>query len=107
MNPSQPPTPPPPTPPSSGNPFPPHPQPTFPHSRSLLVSDFSQQVKAAHLMEIFTHFGPVETIQIKKNVRLVGDFAYYGIIKFHYPMSAHNAMMSLNERYFLDGRPMR
>lgn len=75
-------------------------------SRTVFVGDLSIYCTEEEVCQLFTPFGTIETMSLKRVQEGKNYYISYGFIKYQSRASAENAIAALNGVLFL-GRPLR
>lgn len=74
-------------------------------SRTIFVGNLSIYCQESDIWELFSAFGPIESIHLKTSTQGRGGLTY-GFIKYSDRSCADNALQALNGKLLL-GRPLR
>jgi RNA recognition motif-containing protein len=75
-------------------------------SRTVYVGDLSVYCTEDEICRLFSPFGTIESVSLKKVNEGTNYYLAYGFIKFGTPQSAEASIQALNGILFL-GRPLR
>ena len=77
----------------------------FPSNNSLFIGDLSKFCTEGHLEDLFSPFGPIVEVKIKRN-NTTGKTLSYGFVSFVNDESAVSALAALDGQTF-HGRHLR
>lgn len=75
-------------------------------SRTLFLGDLSLYCTEKEIFQVFTSFGPIVSIHLKRVPQGPATHLSYGFVRFQHRYSAENAMISM-QGALLFGRPLR